>query len=482
MLSSILVCPKRPHRLLLRALAVAWLAATTMSPGTMLAGPPAQPADPRHFPQTGYTIHQDPFWAYFQQRGGVRTFGYPTSHALPFLGCTTQFFQRLVMQQCGTGGVAVLNLLDEGLLPYTRINGSTFPAIDPAVIQQAPAVDDPAYAAKVVDFVRRMAPDTFDGEPVNFFRTFEGAVTSEEAFPEGNANPALLPLLSLEVWGLPTSRPQREPTNPGFIYQRFQRGIMQYDKACGCTQGLLLGDYLKALVTGQNLPADLEAQARTSPLYRSAVSGILPPGTNYMGAFIGVEARTTPPPPTATPAPSAIPAPATPAPTPGQALPVWSSGHYRIRADAAVHPTFAYLKGTSYSWVLDRLHLQDIAVVFASSSQYWGAFFRHERVIEVNKLLIGAAPETIGALLLHESVHVDDHLRGRLSTFNECISSERSAAEQEAQYWRNLYGLAGKRSAANDFERQLNALVAAQARHKEEFEDFLKQIYYSQCA
>ena len=40
---------------------------------------------------------------------------------------------------------------------------------------------------------------------------------------------------------------------------------MHYDKGCGCTQGLLLADYLKALITGVNLPADLAAQADEEP-------------------------------------------------------------------------------------------------------------------------------------------------------------------------------------------------------------------------
>ena len=41
---------------------------------------------------------------------------------------------------------------------------------------------------------------------------------------------------------------------------------MHYDKSCGCTQGLLLADYVKALLTGQNLPADLADQAKASKL------------------------------------------------------------------------------------------------------------------------------------------------------------------------------------------------------------------------
>ena len=80
------------------------------------------------FAQTGYRIDRDAFCDYFSHRGGVTTFGYPVSRDFQFEGCTVQFFQRLVMQQCGSQGVGTLNLLDEGLLPYTRMNGSTFPA------------------------------------------------------------------------------------------------------------------------------------------------------------------------------------------------------------------------------------------------------------------------------------------------------------------------------------------------------------------
>jgi hypothetical protein len=48
---------------------------------------------------------------------------------------------------------------------------------------------------------------------------------------------------------------------------------MHYDKTCNCTQGLLLADYLKAILTGQNLPPDLEGQARTSRYYRQYATG-----------------------------------------------------------------------------------------------------------------------------------------------------------------------------------------------------------------
>jgi hypothetical protein len=50
---------------------------------------------------------------------------------------------------------------------------------------------------------------------------------------------------------------------------------------------LLLADYLKSLMTGQNLPADLTVQASTSPLLRAAaIGGKAPTGTVFANAFL----------------------------------------------------------------------------------------------------------------------------------------------------------------------------------------------------
>jgi hypothetical protein len=271
-----------PSRRNVAAIVAALALLASMLPASLAtAGQP----DPRLFEQTGYRIDNDAFWDYFQRRGGARSFGLPVSRALPMLGCTTQFFQRLVMQRCGDAGVGTLNLLDEGLLPYTSFNGSVVPAPDAALKLATPRPGDPEYGSKVVDFVRKNAPDMFEGEPVRFGQTFFETLSPAAA---GTNDPNLLGLLDLEIWGAPTSLPARDPGNGGFIYQRFQRGIMHYDRACGCTQGLLLADYLKAVITGENLPGDLEAQARSSPLYRSAVDRPAPDATDFDGAFFGV--------------------------------------------------------------------------------------------------------------------------------------------------------------------------------------------------
>jgi N-acetylmuramoyl-L-alanine amidase len=249
-------------------------------PTPQLAAPSAQPApspqpspspqpapsanDPRYFSQTRYRIAEDAFWDYFRKRGAEKTFGYPVSNTFVLFGMKTQIFQRQVMQLRPDGGVQTMNLLDEGLMPYTKMNGSTFPAPDDSIKAKTPKVADPNYGSAILDFVRDNAPDTFDGEPVNFEKTFFSTVTAEQA---GTTDPNILGLLNLEIWGAPTTKPAHDPTNPGFIYQRFQRGIMHYDKGCGCTQGLLLADYFKAILTNRNLPGDLADQAKFSKLF-----------------------------------------------------------------------------------------------------------------------------------------------------------------------------------------------------------------------
>ncbi|MGH2351031.1 MAG: hypothetical protein ACRDJN_05390, partial [Chloroflexota bacterium] len=215
----------------------------------------------RCFPETGFCVGQDTFWAAFTARGGVATYGYPISRAFPFLGCLAQFFQRHVLHQCRAGEpIWAMNLLDPAILPYNRIDGATFPAHDPEIAAAAPPPDTAAYAAAVLAHVQATVPDTFEGASVGFLRTFLKPAGAE-ATPDAALN-------GLAVWGFPTSRPAFDPNNLGFVYQRFQRGIMHYSAATGETHGILLGDWFKRLITGENLPADLAGQAADSHFLR----------------------------------------------------------------------------------------------------------------------------------------------------------------------------------------------------------------------
>ena len=256
-------------------------------------------------------------------RGGSKTLGFPISRTFTLEGFEVQFFQRVVLQLQG-GTVNRLNLLDENVMPMTRVNQSQFPPNDASIAARAPSPSSPTYAADVVQFIQQVSPNSFSGQNVNFFNTFNNAVPAEAA----GGNAALQTLLNLEIWGLPTSNPAPDPGNGGFIYQRYQRGIMHYDASCGCTQGILVGEYFKAVITGQSLPPDLAADSQGSRFLGqynpSVVNAVNRPGelpnTNLTGAFergTGAVAPGTGQPSPSQPAQPTAPAAATATPTPG---------------------------------------------------------------------------------------------------------------------------------------------------------------------
>jgi len=270
------------------------------------------------FNETGFCIRNAAFQEYFNLRGGSKTFGFPISREFTFLGFQVQFFQGHIMQLLPDGRVTTMNLLQEGLMPVTRVNGSTFPGNDAGMGSSAPQVGQANYADAVVEFVRANAPNEFNGQPTNFFNTFVNTVDLATAFPGGGGNPALLPLLNLEIWGVPTSRPGADPANGSFIYQRFQKSIMHYQGSCRCTERILLANWFKTVITGDGLPGDLAEQMAGTPFIRqyspNSPNWLARPAelssTNMTNAFapdLGGPGPAVPPPPsgpTSTPAPT----------------------------------------------------------------------------------------------------------------------------------------------------------------------------------
>src|SRR5579883_3325619 len=239
------------------------------------------PAPPgRYFPESGYAIRDDAFWGFFQGYGEIRTFGYPISREFQFLGFPVQFFQRQIMQKWADGSVHTLNLLDPELMPYTHINGSVFPDVDQALKDQTPSVGSPTYATDIVRFVQQNAPDQWNNLPVNYWQTFRTTVPGSESDP----------LFNLDIWGAPISHPAFDPSNQGFVYQRFQRGIMHFDVTCTCTQGLLLAEWFKTVITGDGVPPDLAAQAQNSRYFRQ-YNNAQPAGLNRPGDLPATDMR-----------------------------------------------------------------------------------------------------------------------------------------------------------------------------------------------
>ena len=104
---------------------------TALWPRRPAPKPPYAQSQLPFFPETGFRLANPQFADFFTKRGGLRTFGYPVSREFLFLGTRVQFFQRQIMQIRPDGNVGTLNILDEDLMPYTRINGSVFPATNP---------------------------------------------------------------------------------------------------------------------------------------------------------------------------------------------------------------------------------------------------------------------------------------------------------------------------------------------------------------
>jgi hypothetical protein len=244
-------------------------------------------ADPRYFAETGFRVADDDIWNYFNRRGGLRAFGYPVSRQFRLLGTEVQFFQRRVLQRLPDGTVQQMNMLAPELFPFRRMNEATFPAADPALLAAMPQPGEPDYAEKALAFVRQHAV-------LNFGRAYFSTVTCADAYPGGVCSDDMAALLNLEMWGLPLSQPMLDPVHRRFAYQAFQRGILQYDFDTDLTQGILIADWWKSLITGEGLPADLEADAAQTPFWRqydpqNAVDGLWwpeeLPSTNMAAAF-----------------------------------------------------------------------------------------------------------------------------------------------------------------------------------------------------
>jgi len=442
-----------------------------------------------YFPETGFAIEEPHFVEYFNRRGGVATFGFPISRLVRFQGVPTQFFQRIVIQLWPDGNVQPLNLLDPGLLPYTRINGSTFPAPNERLAALAPSPGQPGYASEVLEFVRRNAPETFNGQPVRFFSTFNSTVTPEIAFGRAGGNANLLPLINLEIWGVPTSQPAVDPNNNGFIYQRFQRGIMHYDAACQCTQGLLLADYFKALLTGQNLPSDLAAQAKGSPFMGQYApdrpTGLRQPtalpGTDLTAAFVKQDA------------PSAVAAtlPAVSASSVSVAASQPEAYRTRIRLGDGLASAVDVLEMAGFIEPLQALVDSDTDVTFgplpdtvhARYSRIGSSGSGGIRTIVVNPRWQKSDPKAIATLIVHEATHLEDDLAGDGPTTAEsCFAFEVHAFTKQALAWQVFYGANGKAQPTDELDQELNAWLTVHRRGPGEIEKRVRELYARACS
>ncbi|MGI9146855.1 MAG: hypothetical protein ACR2IK_09950 [Chloroflexota bacterium] len=250
------------------ALGVSLVLGAVLGQSSLATAQPAGPGlDSGFFPATGYRIGSPEVLAYFEHRGGVRTFGYPVSNEFPLLGQRVQIFQRQMVRLAADGTVSTANILDPDVLPVSHIDGLSLPSADPELLGGAPVAGSDNYTAQALSFVSVYVPDTWNGLNVNFQTTFLNTVTCADAYGADPCDESQLPVLALELWGLPTSLPTTDPVNADFVYQRFQKGIMHFSRATGFTQGLLIGDWLKRILVGVDLSPDIGMDVRHSRFF-----------------------------------------------------------------------------------------------------------------------------------------------------------------------------------------------------------------------
>lgn len=279
---------------------ILWTLVEPLGPRATVAS--AAEEDSPYFADSGFSVAPGAFYDYFRHRGGVRTFGAPISNRFSLLGQDVQIFRRHVLRLNADGSVATMSLLDTGAVPSTTIGGRTLPEADDDLVYGAPRPEATDYAALAQAFIRANAPEQWDGERVAFHSAFLQTVKLRDAFPNGGGDPGLLPGFAQEVWGLPVSRPMRDLQVPDMIYLRWERGVMAYDRRSAQVQVAQLGEMFKAVLTGENLPTDLAAEAQRSPFYRqfdpNALNGVARPAelpqTVLAGAFPASAMSTTP--------------------------------------------------------------------------------------------------------------------------------------------------------------------------------------------
>ena len=188
------------------------------------------------------------------------------------------------MQLDEQGNPRLLNVLDPEFLPDTQIADVTYPSVDQSLKLQTPSVTSPTYVPDLLQLITQNVPEPFHA-------TYFGLVSPQLA---GSNDPAVVAMANVELWGAPISPPTPAEHHPGVVYQRYQRQIMVYDPTCNCVTTPVLARYLKDIIMGNPLPADLQTAVQSRPLYRQYAPGqpravrdpALMPSTDLSTAFL----------------------------------------------------------------------------------------------------------------------------------------------------------------------------------------------------
>lgn len=275
--------------------------------------------------ETGYVLADDAFATYFRQHGGAAALGFPVSNPFRLLGRRVQLFQRAGLEVRVDGTVGPLNLLEGDRVPVALVAGPGLSA-DSTLMAHLPSVGTPGYRELASAYVDATAPDTLNGLPTSFARTYRSTARCSDVSGVAACDDGVLFDTAADLWGLPVSSPSPDPQNPDFVYLRFQRGVMVYSRAAGATGWLQLGELFKQILQGNPLPPEMLRQITSSaasarfyaqydPLSANGVARPDElPATSLAEAFtpLANASSGTSPAPAAAPAPvAAVAAPAT---------------------------------------------------------------------------------------------------------------------------------------------------------------------------
>jgi hypothetical protein len=102
--------------------------------------------------------------------------------------------------------------------------------------------------------------------------------------------------------------------------------------------------------------------------------------------------------------------------------------------------------------------------------------------IFVDSGYVDASPETLAALLAHESRHAVDLIQaGRALDPAACLESEVRAHTEQAQAWAYLTGPSGREGADDPLELDLNDLLAASQQGPTAIQDWITARGLSRC-
>src|SRR2546423_3523631 len=109
--------------------------------------------------------------------------------------------------------------------------------------------------------------------------------------------------------------------------------------------------------------------------------------------------------------------------------------------------------------VLDSNHVDVHFVPMAPGVYARYSVGRH--VIEIDDRWIDSDEVTLAAVIAHEATHAEDAVSGYLASggASACIDSEVRAFRTSAVFWVEHFGSAGKVSATNELDRQLNSIA-----------------------